>query len=435
MSTAAAVEREVVGTRGLALLPTPVRRLFSAGPGGWAGHVERHGPLPHLPGRSEAIRAVVAESGLTGRGGAGFPTAAKLAAVAAGGGGAVVVANGTEGEPASAKDKVLLSRNPHLVLDGVLVAMEAVNAEEALVAVARDDDRSHACLEAALRERRREARRIRLARVPDRFVAGEESALVHWLSGGEAKPTFKPPRPFERGVNGRPTLVQNVETLANLALVARHGAGWFREIGLEGEPGSVLATVRGAVRRPGVVEVALGTPLRALVDLCGGLSEPSRAVLIGGYFGTWIPAEGNLDLPLAQAALGSVGASLGARTIAVLPRRTCGLSETARIVRYLAGESAGQCGPCVFGLPAVADALDALVGGGSRVGGALSRLDRLAPQIVRRGACAHPDGTLRLVASALAVFADEIDEHLAGRCTGSADAPLLPTASGNGEWR
>jgi NADH:ubiquinone oxidoreductase subunit F (NADH-binding) len=297
--------------------------------------------------------------------------------------------------------------------------MEAVHADEAFVAVAQNDARGREALEATLHERPQDARRIELVEVPDRFVAGEESSLVHWLNGGPARPTFKPPRPFERGVGGRPTLVQNVETLANLALLARFGSPWFRRVGTDDEPGSALVTVRGAVRRPSVVEVPLGTPLQSVLELCGGLTEPPRAVLVGGYFGSWIAADGNLDLPLSKAGLERVGASLGARTLVVLPRSACGLSETARIARYLAGESAGQCGPCVFGLPAVGHALDAIARGGTPTEGAVARLRRLEPQIARRGACTHPDGALRLVASALQVFADEIDHHLAGRCSAS----------------
>jgi NADH:ubiquinone oxidoreductase subunit F (NADH-binding) len=410
------------------------RRLLPAGGASWAEHVDHYGPLPQLRGRSEALRLVVEESGLTGRGGAGFPTAIKLRSVA-GGAAAVVVANGTEGEPASAKDKALMTDNPHLILDGVLTAIEAVHADEAIIAIARTDRSSRASLEAALRERRVETRTIRLAAVPARFVAGEESALVHRLNGGEAKPTFAPPRPFERGVKSRPTLVQNVETLANLGLIARYGAAWFRQLGLDDEPGSVLVTVLGAIRQPRVIEVALGTPLRRLIELCGGPTSQPQALLVGGYFGSWITAAGNLDLPLADAALRPLGAALGARTIAVLPRGVCGLAETARVVRYLAGESAGQCGPCIFGLPAVAQALETIARGGPAAAEALARLPRLEAQIAGRGACAHPDGALRLVVSALAVFAAEIEHHVAGRCTASAHQPFLPSKTVSTDWR
>ena len=416
--------------------PAPgLRRLLVPGADtSWSQHLERHGPLPQRAGRRASLVTEVERSGLAGRGGAGFPTAVKLRAVAAGGS-SIVVANGTEGEPASAKDRVLMTYNPHLVIDGVLVALAAVSGDRAVIAVSRRAQSAHAGLTAALAERRVDARKIELVSVPDRFVAGEESALVNWLNGGDAKPTFTPPRPFEWGVDGRPTLVQNVETLANLGLIARYGADWFRNAGTDAEPGTVLVTMRGGVRRPGVIEAELGTPLRQLVDRCGGLAAPAQAVLVGGYFGSWIDAAGNLDLPLSDAALRPYGAALGARAVAVLPHGTCGVAETARVARYLAGESAGQCGPCVFGLPAVAQALESIAAGAPDAARSLERLPRLSAQIAGRGACRHPDGALRFVDSAVRVFADEIELHLAGRCSATTSEPVLPTNPETTEWR
>lgn len=401
-------------------------------PSSWTEHEERYGPLPNLAGHSRSLLAALGQSGLRGRGGAGFPTAVKLRAVASRRS-PIVVANGTEGEPASAKDKVLLRHNPHLVIDGVLAAMAAVGARTAIIAVSLEASR--ASLEAALNERPRAAKAIRVAAVPERFVAGEESALVHWLNGDDAKPTLTPPRPFERGVRGRPTLVQNVETLANIGLIARYGADWFGDAGTDEEPGTVLVTIGGAVHRPGVIEVELGTPLRRLIELAGGLTAQPQALLVGGYFGTWIAAAGNVDTPLSESGLRPLGASLGARTIVVLPTSACGVAESARVARYLAGESAGQCGPCVFGLPAVADALEAIASQGSSAAAALERLPRLHAQIARRGACAHPDGALRFVDSALTAFADEISHHLAGHCTATSTEPVLPTQSRSSNWR
>jgi NADH:ubiquinone oxidoreductase subunit F (NADH-binding) len=411
-------------------------RLLPRDPAGasFAAHLDRYGPLPELGGRRAALLVdEVERSGLSGRGGAGFPTAVKLRTVAAGRR-AVVVANGTEGEPASAKDRVLMTFNPHLVIDGLLASAAAVGAGEAYLAVARGAGSAHAALAAALAERR-DAQSVQLVDVPDRFVAGEESALVNRLNGGEAKPTFTPPRPFEKGVSGRPTLVQNVETLANVALVARYGGDWYRERGTRTDPGTALVTVRGAVGRPGVVEVELGTPIERVLERCGGLTEAPRALLVGGYFGTWIDAGPNLELPLADSALRPLGAALGARTVAVLPRSACGLAETARIGRYLAGESAGQCGPCVFGLPAVAQALETIVSSLPDAREAYRRLPRLAGQIARRGACAHPDGALRLVDSALRVFAPELEQHLGGRCGAEHREPLLPTHHETTDWK
>ena len=373
-----------------------------------------HGPVPRLS-RGELLAEIEA-SGLTGRGGAAFPTAVKLNAVARASG-RVVVANGTEGEPASWKDKVLLAESPHLVLDGAVIAARIVGARVAVVAVGRANRAVRKRLAQAVAERQ-DPVDIRVETVPDRFVAGEETALVHRLEGGPAKPT--PRKPYERGI-----LVQNVETLANVGLIARYGAPWFRERGTPEEPGTVLVTVLGAVRHPGVVEVELGTPFREVLLRAGGLTALPQALLVGGYFGMWLRAHDVLDLPLANAALKPLGAALGARTIVVLPQGACGLSESARVARYLANESAGQCGPCVFGLPAMADALERLD---------VERLRRLAPQVAGRGACAHPTGATRFVASAVEVFADEIERHRRGRCSARNRPPLLPVGASR-EWR
>ena len=406
--SALALESPRVATR---LLP---RRALTS----YAAYGEAHGPLPRLDPRR--LLDEIERSGLSGRGGAGFPTGWKLRAVAAGRS-PVVVANGTEGEPASAKDKVLLTRNPHLVIDGMLAAAAAVGADEAIIAVSRADAAGYARLEAALRERT-DAAHVQLRAAPEGFLTGEESALVHWLNGGPAKPTMTPPRPFERGVNGHPTLVQNVETLANVALIARRGGGWFRELGTEDEPGSVLVTLLGAVRTPGVSETELGAPIADLLSRHGGLTEPPQALLVGGYFGSWLPASA-LRQPLSRAGL---GVSLGARTLVALPARSCGLVETARIVRYLAGQSAGQCGPCVFGLGALASAIESVAACDDRAAHSHARLARLSEQIAGRGACAHPDGAVRLLASALDIFAGEVDAHLDGVCTATDTRSVLP---------
>jgi NADH:ubiquinone oxidoreductase subunit F (NADH-binding) len=399
-------------------------------------HVARYGRLPALRGESAVLIAEIAASGLRGRGGAGFPTHRKLRAVATGRD-PIVVANGVEGEPASHKDALLLRINPHLVLDGAVAAAAAVGAKQIVVAVGRGAASAHASLAAAIDERSRAGarERIELVAPPDRFVAGEESALVNWLNGGPAKPAFVPPRPFERGVRGRPTLVQNVETLANIALIARYGAEWFRELGSDDEPGSMLVTLGGAVGRPGITELEAGTSLRAALERCDGFREPLQALLVGGYFGTWVRASAALDVPLSDAGLQPLGASLGARAIAALPHTTCGLRETARVAAYLANESASQCGPCVFGLRAIADAFASIAVCDAGAADALTRLRRLTPQVTGRGACAHPNGATRLVGSALAVFADEVAHHLAGHCTARAGDPLLPIPATGTEWR
>ena len=387
-------------------------------------HHSVYGRLPS-PGAVD-LPARVEASGLLGRGGAGFPTATKLRAVAARRGRTIVVANGTEGEPISGKDKVLLRYLPHLVLDGAAAAAQALGAREAIVAVSRADREGLDALSAAIAERGGgfdKRVRLRAVAVPDGFVAGEETALVQFLNRGVAKPTFTPPRPFERGVGKAPTLVQNVETLAQLALIARFGPEWFRAVGTTDEPGSALVTISGAVAEPGVYEVALGTPLRELVAQAGGVTEHVRAFLVGGFFGSWLGEREAADASLLEADLRTRGGRLGARAIVVLPTSACGICETAAAMRYLADSSAGQCGPCVYGLDAIARSLQRLA--------ARDRLDerkqlaRWIAQVRGRGACRHPDGAAAFTTSALRVFAHEAEHHLRGRC--EAKRRVLPT--------
>ena len=378
-----------------------------------------------LAGRGSARRAALIEeigrSGLCGRGGAAFPAARKLAAVAAGYA-PVVVANGTEGEPASAKDKILLARSPHLVLDGAVIAAEMVGASRVVIVVHHS---VREIVDDAVAERRAAGSdpvRIRVVTAADRFVGGEASAVVHWISRGIPTPTRRPPRLADRGLDGRPTLVQNVETLAHVALIARYGASWFRAVGPPAEPGSMLVTVLGAVREPAVLEIGIGTPVGEVLGLAGGLTVPLQALLLGGYFGTWVSAAAAAPLPFSSAGLAPLGAGVGAGLIAALPGSSCGLAETARVVRYLADESACQCGPCIFGLDAIAGQFQRIAEGRTSD---LSLLRRWLGQADGRGACSHPDGTVRLVRSALAAFGPEIERHARGWCCGQ-DSPVLP---------
>jgi NADH:ubiquinone oxidoreductase subunit F (NADH-binding) len=368
----------------------------------------------------------VAAAGLTGRGGAAFPTHRKLAAVAGYGRSPVVMANGAEGEPASNKDKSLLWLAPHLVLDGLQLAAEAVGSATVGLYVHRNP-RLHERLRSALAQRHAagiDACQVALVDAPLRFLSGEESALASVTSGGAALPRYKPPRASQRGVASHPTLVQNVETLAHLALISRYGAAWFRAVGTADEPGSMLATVHRADGRVDVVEVPIGTGLADLLGLSAAGSAV-QAVLVGGYHGAWLPAEQAQTLLLANASLRPWGAAVGAGVVAALPADRCGLLEAARVARYLALESAGQCGPCFNGLPRMAAALGRLAGPrpGRRV---LADLTRWADLVAGRGACHHPDGTIRFVRSALHVFSAEITRHDQGRCSATSAAPFLP---------
>lgn len=424
---------------------TGLNRLlpYGARPLSLEQHVALHGPLEYR-GRRGTARGLVDEvraAGLTGRGGAAFPTYRKLEAVSHAPGSPVVVANGAEGEPASYKDRTLLHADPHLTLDGLQLAAEAVGARQAYVYVHRDQRLLRRIAEAVTARQHAGVDRVPVTVVaaPPRFIAGQETAVVNRIEGGPALPRHAPVRVTERGIDGAPTLVQNVETLAHLALIGRHGAAWFRTVGTADEPGTVLTTVHVSdpertsdteyasntehlSNTARVVETAAGATLYHLLDL--GRS-PARAVLVGGYHGCWLPTEHAARLPLTNAALRGEGASMGAGVLAALPADRCGLRETARIVAYLAAESAGQCGPCLNGLPRIAHALAVLAGPGAHPAERLA-VQRWAGLVERRGACHHPDGSMRLVRSALTVFADELARHEHGRCCAATDRPFLP---------
>ncbi len=328
---------------------------------------------------------------------------------------AVVVANGMESEPASEKDQALLARARHTwCWTGSCWRQRAVGASEA-----------HLCLRLALRdwlidsvlaavdERRR-------SRTSSAFLSvcmacristcsSEETSLVHWLNGGEAKPTNTPPRPFERGVGKRPTLVDNVETLAHVALIARYGARWFREAGHADAAGTMLTTASGAVAQPGVYEIEAGSALGEVLAMAGA-DLAARSVLIGGYFGTWHDIGEVASLPFSAAGLRPIGGAPGAAVLYVLPAEGCGLAEAARILSYLASQGAQQCGPCMFGLPAIADDL-AQLASARLEGDPIERMQRRFGQIAGRGACRHPDGAVRMAESALRTFAADAHAH------------------------
>jgi NADH:ubiquinone oxidoreductase subunit F (NADH-binding) len=388
-----------------------------------AEHLAMHGRTPYRGGPGLLIHSIEA-AGLTGRGGAAFPTHRKLTAVAGQKGAPVVVGNGAEGEPASDKDKRLLWFSPHLVLDGLQLAAETVGARRVHLYIHRER-RLVQRIESILTQRATaglDRIEVGLVTAPQRFLAGEESALASRVEGRAAMPRFTPPRVFEHGVNGAPTLVQNVETLAQLALISRYGSAWFRGVGTEKEPGSMLTTVRLANGDGGVAETAIGTPIAELLRLD---EYPTRAVLVGGYHGAWLSPEQAKHLTLSNADLRPLGAAVGAGVLAALPAERCGVVESARVVRYLALESAGQCGPCLNGLPRIAATLSQLADRRPNPS-ARDDLQRWSKLVERRGACHHPDGTVRFLRSALTVFADEVALHEAGRCSATSAQPFLP---------
>ncbi|MDQ6636631.1 MAG: proton-conducting membrane transporter [Candidatus Dormibacteraeota bacterium] len=384
---------------------------FAAGAESLAAHHGRLGLLPARRDRLELV-ATVEASGLQGRGGAGFPVGRKWRTVAERARGhAVVLANGAEGEPLSAKDRTLMAARPHLVLDGALLAADAVGADRIVLYVGEEHHTAAAALDRALGERRREfGRRAHLVRAPVGYVSGEETAAVHYVNEADARPTTTPPRPFQAGVGGRATLVQNVESLAVTALIARFGDDWYRAAGRGSTAGSALVTVSGPVPYPGVREIELGTTVGEVAAAAGHLREPLEAVLLGGYFGAWAPIGEAWHAALDPAAMRAAGLAFGCGVVGFLPREVCGVTATARILRYMAAASSGQCGPCVFGLAAVAEATTRLATGAT-LPDDLERLNRWCGQLAGRGACRHPDGAGGLLQSALSVFGAEFAAH------------------------
>jgi NADH:ubiquinone oxidoreductase subunit F (NADH-binding) len=379
------------------------RRLLEAAGPDAKRHAERYGALPQLA-LDELLRELT-ECGLTGRGGGNFPTATKVRCVAATARRPVVVGNAMEGEPLSHKDAVLLTRNPHLVLDGLEILARAMRAKRAILAIGPELDPGPAMTAA-------QNRRVEVRPLVGGFLAGQETALVNQLNGRPGLPRDPFTRITHTGVGGRPTLVLNAETLAQVALVARHGAAWYRSAGTVEDPGTSLFTITGSVSRPGVVEAERGTSLYDVLTPAQPVCP--AAVLVGGYHGAWVPGS-RLDVRLTGSELAPWHATVGAGVLHVLDDGTCPLAFAAVVVDYLASASARQCGPCLNGLPHLATNLHRLASGvrDARLPGEIARM---STQVTGRGACAHPDGSARFVASTLDVFRDHVAAHLEGWC-------------------
>jgi NADH:ubiquinone oxidoreductase subunit F (NADH-binding) len=383
-----------------------------------AGHDPRITPRLVVPGRPERLdldaelelgtygrsgRDVLTElsdARLLGRGGAAFPAHVKWRAVAEHEGPRVVVANGEEGEPASAKDRWLLTSRPHLVLDGLLLAAEVVDASRAIVYVSQPDTArsvEDAVAELRARDRVPWAVSLEVFVVESTYVAGEESAVVRALNGGPAKPTAKPPRPFEAGVEGRPTLVSNVETLAHAAWISRHGAASYRLHGTADSPGTTLVTLGGACARPGVYEVPFGLSVRELFDLAGGLTSDLTGLVMGGWFGGILTPD-HLDLTCTYEAVRAAGSGLGCASITALGSDVDPVQVAADIAAWYAGESAQQCGVCINGTQAIRDAV-AQLAAGTPDDALRDKLARWGTQLPGRAACAFLDGAATLARS------------------------------------
>lgn len=350
-------------------------------------------PVPLTHRDRPWLQHAMAQVGLLGRGGAAFPVATKLQGTRRG---AWVVVNGTEGEPASWKDRTLMRTAPSLIVNGALIMAQALRSKGIVIAVT--DDVSHAALRQAIGGTPGGAA-IRLERTVHDFVGGEVNALLNGLSGRPVAPNGRRTLPTVRGLHGQPTFASNAETFAQIALLAALGPEEYARAGTSSEPGTSLVTLLGDVPTPGVIEVPNGTPLSRIVAAEG------RPVLIGGYHGTWTSAA---DLIIERPSLRARGIGWGAGVVAVLPHDTCPIGEVARVASWLAAESVGQCGPCVFGLASIARDLEDLAVGRTVD---LGRLRERLGLVEGRGACRHPDGAARFVATALEVFADHVQRH------------------------
>ncbi|QEN13359.1 NADH-ubiquinone oxidoreductase-F iron-sulfur binding region domain-containing protein [Mycolicibacterium sp. ELW1] len=365
----------------------------------------------------ESLLAEVEGSGLLGRGGAAFPLAVKLRTVRAAhtrGHETVVLANGEEGEPASVKDRWLLRHRPHLVLDGVRLAARLVGAHHAYVYVS-DLDAARA-VDAALSEVGFDTLgglQISIVTVDAGYVAGEETAAVRAVNGGPAKPTDKPPRPFQHGIAGHPTLVSNVETLANLPYLHRNGAAAFRSAGTAASPGTFLMTITGAGRPPALYEVPHGMPFRDVLALHGVSPDSVQGALMGGYFAGLLNRE-VLDTTLDHETFRELGCGLGCGAVAILTD-DCSVAVAASVLAYFDRENAGQCGSCFNGTAAMAAAAGALRDGAATAED-VARLERWSVVLRGRGACATLDGAANVAGSLLKHFPAVVEHHLAGAC-------------------
>lgn len=371
--------------------------------GGYSG-----GPGGYLEG--EDLISAVAASGLRGRGGAAFPLGVKLAAVAGQPGDHVLVVNGEEGEPASVKDRWLLRSRPHLVLDGTLRAASAIRAVTAYVYVS--DNLAAESVRTALAELDELPVPVHVRTVPHSYVAGEETAAVRAINGGPAKPTDKPPRPFEEGVAGLATLVSNVETIANLPRIAAGPASVLAPAGPGQE--TFLMTLTGSCPRPGLYEVPFGGTLGEAAETLGGLTGPPRGYLMGGYFAGLLNSRGH-GLALDYDVFRDEGSGLGCGSVIVLGPGDCPVGGAAQVMAYFDRNNAAQCGSCFNGTAAMSGVTTALAHG---VAGPadVQRLKSWAAFLPGRGACATLDGAANVARSLLREFPAEVEAHIRDRC-------------------
>ncbi|WP_372736514.1 NADH-ubiquinone oxidoreductase-F iron-sulfur binding region domain-containing protein, partial [Nocardioides sp.] len=328
----------------------------------------------------------------------------------------VVVVNLSEGEPASAKDHALATRAPHLILDGATATARALKASQVHLVLPGDRPAVRGAIRAAIAERSEE---FVLHLAQSKFVAGQAQAVIQLMNGRANLPVTAWQPEAISGHRGRPTLLSNAETWAQVGRLLLVGPAAYAALGTPREPGTTLLTFSGTTGRPQVVEAEYGSRLRDHLPA----HAHGRPALVGGFHGTWVTWQTLASMPVSHARLRVLGTPLGAGVVIPAGHDECPIELAARIATFLAGQSARRCGPCLNGLPALAEVLRSLADGGPGPA-AITRIRELGDLVTGRGACAHPDGTARMARSLLAAFPGEVSAHTRGRCTMFAEGAV-----------
>ncbi|MGY4707843.1 NADH-quinone oxidoreductase subunit NuoF [Candidatus Bipolaricaulota sp. J31] len=374
----------------------------------------------------EAVLEEIKESGLRGRGGAGFPTGLKWEAVRrAPGEEKYVLCNADEGEPGTFKDRLIMEGDPHRLIEGMAIAAYAVGARRGYVYIRGEYALSIARFNQALEAARKLGLLgegilgtgfsfdIEVKVGAGSYVCGEETALIESLEGKRGWPRIRPPYPVTHGLFGKPTVVNNVETLANVPDIVLRGAGWFRSMGVPSCPGTKVYSLLGAVRYRGLVEVEMGTPLRTLIyELGGGLPEGKRlkAVLVGGAAGAFLPPE-MLDVRMDFDSMREAGAVLGSGAIVVLDDGACVLDVLSAVLRFFRHESCGQCTPCRVGTDLLVKLHEAVCAGKADPS-VLDRMLEVAEAMQVASLCPLGQSVVLPVGTALRWFRGEFEKHI-----------------------
>ncbi len=399
----------------------------------WDDHLSLLGSAEPYFGSIHHLKRQLAETEIYGRGGAAFPLSTKIEAYQRFSGNLVIAANGTESEFLSRKDAALLTRHPHLVIDGLTILASSLGAATGHIHLKYANAAVASVVASALAERHGfdpVKIEISISNPSVGYPSGVESAVISAVDGSGGKPIYLPDRPIEKGIKRRPTLVSNVETLAQLALLARFGAKWYSGIGTDAEFGTRLLTITNSDGRSAVVEVEAGLNVFELLEALAINLQKTSSVLLGGYFGRLVPPGQVKDLIISAPALKGMGLGLGAGVIAV--SSCCPITETSEIIRYLASQSSGQCGPCFNGLPELALLWDTLSRPGN-ITTVVDEVNRVCALVMGRGGCAMPDGAVILSKSSLRYFESELDIHRQGGCSYSGiNSYLVPTDTRKG---